>query len=72
MQQIHRPRAEEEEERGPNEVVKGGKKILLNPVTEKMTNLSNVGLLKDVTVEDILKDTSFTSAKKLNENIYIY
>ncbi len=40
---------------GPNEVVKTAEKILLNPVIERLTNLTNVGLLKDVTVEDILK-----------------
>ncbi len=45
-------------------------KILLNPVIERLTNLNNVGLLKDV-VEDILKDTSLLQLKLNPKHIHI-
>lgn len=58
MQQIHIRGG------GPNEVVKTAEKILLNPVIEKIDEFKQRRFAKkDVTVEDILKDTSFTSAE---------
>ncbi len=49
---------------GPNEVVKTAEENRTNQMMKRLTNLNNVGLLKRCnSLEDILKDTSFTSAK---------
>lgn len=49
---------------GPNEVVKSAEKILLNPVIEKVDEFKQRRIIKEeVTVEDILRDTSFTPAE---------